>query len=48
MLWTSFVLLLLAWLICVVVAGVTSLAVHLLLLAAGAVLLTRLAWGRGG
>jgi Family of unknown function (DUF5670) len=42
MLWTLFVLLLLAWLICVVIAGVTGMAVHLLLVAAAILLVTRL------
>jgi hypothetical protein len=41
MLWTLFVSLLLAWLICVVVVGVTGLAIHLLLLVAAIVLLSR-------
>jgi len=42
MLWTLFVLLLLAWLICVVVVGITGMAIHLLLIAAGILLITRL------
>jgi hypothetical protein len=46
MLWTLFVLLLLAWLICVVVVGVTGVAIHLLLAVAVVVLLTRLVGAR--
>jgi len=42
MLWTLFVLLLLAWLICVVVIGVTGFAIHILLIIAAIVLVTRL------
>jgi hypothetical protein len=42
MLWTLFVVLLLVWLVCVVVAGITSVAIHLLLIAAAAVLVMRL------
>jgi hypothetical protein len=47
MLWTLFVMLLLAWMICVLVAGVTSVAIHLLLVAAAVVLVSRLlSWGK--
>jgi hypothetical protein len=47
MLWTLFVMLLLAWMICVLVAGVTSVAIHLLLVAAVVVLVSRLlSWGK--
>jgi hypothetical protein len=42
MLWTLFVLLLLAWMICVLVVGISSVAIHLLLVAAGLVLFGRL------
>ena len=42
MLWTLFVLLLLAWLTCVVIVNVGGLAIHLLLVVAAIVLLTRL------
>jgi hypothetical protein len=42
MLWTLFVLLLLAWMICVLVVGVSSVAIHLLLVAAAVVLFSRL------
>jgi hypothetical protein len=47
MLWTFFVLLLLAWLVCVVIVGITGVAIHLLLIAAGILLITRLAGGAG-
>lgn len=47
MLWTLFVLLVLAWLIGVVVVGVTGLAIHLLLIAAVILLATRLVGGAG-
>ena len=42
MLWTLFVLLLLAWMVCVLVFSVTGIAIHLLLLAAAIVLVSRL------
>jgi hypothetical protein len=42
MLWTFFVLLLLSWMICVLVLGVSSVAIHLLLVVAAMVLLKRL------
>jgi hypothetical protein len=42
MLWTIFVLLLLLWMFCILVANVAGLSVHLLLLAAAAVLVVRL------
>ncbi len=42
MLWTLFVLLLLAWMTCVVIVGVTGIAIHLLLVLAAIVLVTRL------
>jgi hypothetical protein len=42
MLWTAFVLLMLVWLFCVVVAGITGIAIHLLLVVAAVVLFTRL------
>jgi len=42
MLWTVFVVLLLAWLICVLVVKTVGLAVHLLLVLALAVLIVRL------
>jgi len=42
MLWTLFVVLLLAWLIGVIVAGAATVLIHLLLVAALAVLLFRL------
>ncbi len=42
MLWTLFVLLLLAWMTCVLVVNVTAVAIHLLLVAAAIVLVTRL------
>jgi hypothetical protein len=47
MLWTFFVLLLLAWMVCVLVVGVSGLAIHLLLVVAGFVLLSRLLAARG-
>jgi len=47
MLWTVFVLLLLAWMICVLVANVAGVAIHLLLVAAAVVLLLRLVDGTG-
>ena len=47
MLWTLFVALQLAWMILVLVAKVTGLAIHLLLLAAAAVLAVRLLGGKG-
>jgi hypothetical protein len=46
MIWTLFVLLLLAWMICVLVLGVTGVAIHLLLVVAAAVLLRRLLTAR--
>jgi len=42
MLWTLFVVLLLAWMICVLVVNVGGVAIHLLLVVAAIVLLTRL------
>jgi len=45
MLWTVFVLLLLAWMICVLVANVAGVAIHLLLVVAAIVLLMRLVGG---
>lgn len=42
MLWTFFIVLLLAWLICVIVFGLASLAIHLILLAAIGILVWRL------
>ncbi len=42
MLWTLFVLLLLAWMACVIVIGVSGVGIHLLLVAAAAVLFSRL------
>jgi hypothetical protein len=42
MLWTTFVLLLLAWMVCVTVLGVTSLFIHLLLVVAAVLFFTRL------
>ena len=42
MLWTLFVLLLLVWMICVLVVGIGGLAIHLLLVVAAIVLLSRL------
>jgi len=48
MLWTLFVLLLLAWMVCVLVANVAGIAIHLLLVLAAIVLLVRLVGtGRG-
>jgi hypothetical protein len=47
MLWTLFVLLLLVWMICVLVVGVGGLAIHLLLVAAAAVLLSRMVGSQG-
>jgi hypothetical protein len=46
MLWTVFVLLLLAWMICVVIS-VGGLAIHLLLVLAAVVLLARLVGSPG-
>jgi hypothetical protein len=46
MLWTLFVLLLLAWMVCVLLINVTGVAVHLLLVLAAVVLVSRLAGGR--
>ena len=46
MLWTIFVVLLLAWMVCVLVVNAAGIAVHLLLVAAAAVLLVRLLGGR--
>jgi len=46
MLWTLFVLLLLAWMICVVIS-VGGLAIHLLLVLAAVVLLARLVGSPG-
>jgi hypothetical protein len=45
MLWTFFVLLLLAWMFCVLVANVSAIAIHLLLVLAAIVLLVRLVGG---
>jgi Family of unknown function (DUF5670) len=45
MLWTLFVLLLLAWLFCVLVVNVTAIAIHLLLVLAAVVLVVRLVGG---
>jgi hypothetical protein len=42
MLWTLFVLLLLAWMVCVLVLSVGGVAIHLLLVAAAIVLFVRL------
>ncbi len=42
MLWTFFVILLLAWMICVLIVGVGGIAIHLLLIVAAVVLATRL------
>jgi hypothetical protein len=42
MLWTLFVLLILAWMICVLAVGVAGVAIHLLLVAAAVVLIARL------
>jgi hypothetical protein len=47
MLWTLFVVLLLAWMICVLVANGAGVAIHLLLVAAAVVLLVRLVGGTG-
>jgi hypothetical protein len=47
MLWTLFVVLLLVWMFCVLVANVTGVAIHLLLVAAAILLITRLV-GRVG
>jgi uncharacterized membrane protein len=47
MLWTLFVLLLLAWMICVLVVGMGGVGIHLLLVLAAIVLLTRLVGIRG-
>ena len=46
MLWTLFVLLLLAWMFCVLVVNVSAVAIHLLLVLAAIVLLVRLIGGR--
>jgi hypothetical protein len=45
MLWTLFVLLLLAWMVCVLVVNVAGVAVHLLLVAAAVILFLRLVGG---
>jgi hypothetical protein len=42
MLWTLFVILLLAWMICVLVINVTAVGIHLLLVAAAVILVLRL------
>jgi hypothetical protein len=42
MLWTFFVLLLLAWMTCVLIVGIGGVAIHLLLVVAAIVLVTRL------
>jgi hypothetical protein len=42
MLWTFFVVLLLAWMICVLIVGIGGIAIHLLLIVAAIVLVTRL------
>ena len=42
MLWTLFVVLLLAWMICVLFANVAGVAIHLLLVAAAILLVARL------
>jgi Family of unknown function (DUF5670) len=47
MLWTLFVLLLLAWMICVLVLSVGGIAIHLLLILAALVLLVRLVGSPG-
>lgn len=47
MLWTLFVVLLLAWLVCVIVLKTVGLVVHLLLLFAVVLLVWRLLDGRG-
>ena len=46
MLWTLFVLLLLAWMVCVLVFNVVGIAIHLLLVIAAVVLFARLLGGR--
>jgi hypothetical protein len=49
MLWTLFVLLLLAWMVCVLMLNVVGLAIHLLLVLAAIVLVVRLVgWKKGG
>ena len=48
MLWTLFVVLLLAWLICLVVIKTVGLAIHLLLVLAVVVLIYRLLKGGSG
>lgn len=45
MLWTCFVLLLLAWMFCTLVLSVGGLAIHLLLVLAAVMLLVRLVGG---
>ena len=47
MLWTQFVVLLLAWMICMLILHVTGVAVHLLLVLAAIVLLLGLVKNRG-
>jgi hypothetical protein len=47
MLWTLFVLLLLAWMICVLIVGIGGIAIHLLLVVAAIVLLSRLVGSTG-
>lgn len=42
MLWTLFIVLLLAWLICVIFLGTASIAIHLILLVAIGILIWRL------
>jgi uncharacterized membrane protein len=46
MLWTLFVLLLLAWLICVLMISAAGVGIHLLLVLAAIVLVVRLADGK--
>ncbi len=48
MLWTLFVVLLLVWMFCVLVANVAWVGIHLLLVLAAVVLVYRLIGGRGG
>jgi hypothetical protein len=48
MLWTLFVLLILAWMICAVVVNVGGVVLHLLLVLAAIVLLARLVGVRRG
>jgi len=45
MLWTLFVLLLLAWMVCVLVVNVAGVGIHLLLVLAAVVLFVRLVGG---